>query len=223
MYMNMKESKLQISNEDTAISVREVIPDNPISLLVISHGAGAGIDHQFMRDIQNQLAEVEIASVAFNFIYMEMGKRVPYRMTSPIRTYIEVWKLVLNEYDLPLFAAGKSYGGRVASMASDQLDGLEGLVFLGYPFHPPGKLDKLRTEHLYDISIPMLFLQGTRDNFSTTEIAYNFVNSHDSAHIVWLEDGDHSWKPRKKSGYTQEELMVQACEEIRNFCEGIVN
>jgi predicted alpha/beta-hydrolase family hydrolase len=222
-FMKISEEKLTLKEAETEISYRVVLPQKPVSMFVIAHGAGAGIDHQFMVDIQNQLAAVDIATLSFNFIYMQLGKRTPYRMTQPINTFVEVWNQVRSNYDYPLFAAGKSYGGRVASMASDRLDGVKGMVFLGYPFHPPGKLDKLRTEHLYNITLPMLFLQGTRDNFSTPEIANSFVSNHGSSTIVWLEDGDHSWKPRRKSGCTQEDLMVQSSKEIRKFCEGLLN
>ncbi len=139
-------------------------------------------------------------------------------MTNPQKTYIEIWDFVNQTYDMPLFAAGKSYGGRVGSTIVTQLKHCQGLIFLGYPFHPAKNTEKLRTEHLYNIEQPMLFLQGSRDALSTPEIANDFVNNHTSAELLWLEDGDHSWKPRKKSGFTQEQHMKTAARKILEFC-----
>lgn len=216
--METKESSIELEEFGQTVSTRVVIPTEPICLLVLSHGAGAGIDHKFMVKIQQELGNLGIASFSFNFIYMELGNRPPFRTTKPIKTFIEIWKHVSKNYDYPMFASGKSYGGRIGSMAIDQLEDANGLIFLGYPFHPPGNLEKLRTEHLYEIKLPMLFLQGTRDNLSNSEIANTFVEVHNPSSIVWLEDGDHSWKPRKKSGLTEEGLMKEACNRIREFC-----
>lgn len=216
--METKESSIKLEEFDQIITTRVVIPTNALCMIVLSHGAGVGIEHKFMVDIQQELGKLGIASFSFNFIYMELGNRPPFRTTKPIKTIIEIWKHVSQNYDYPMFVSGKSYGGRIGSMAIDQLEGSNGLIFLGYPFHPPGNLEKLRTEHLYQIKLPMLFLQGSRDNLSNFEIANSFVNSHDPSTIVWLEDGDHSWKPRKKSGLTQDDLLQKACKHIKEFC-----
>ncbi|MCE7733525.1 MAG: dienelactone hydrolase [Candidatus Heimdallarchaeota archaeon] len=216
--MKTKESSIKLEEFDQTVTTRVVIPNDTLCMLVLSHGAGVGIEHKFMVDIQQELGKLGIASFTFNFIYKELGNRPPFRTTKPIKTMIEIWKHVKRHYDYPMFVSGKSYGGRIGSMAIDQLEGANGLIFLGYPFHPPGNLEKLRTEHLYQIKQPMLFLQGTRDTLSDYEIANTFVDAHDPSTIVWLEDGDHSWKPRKKSGLTQEDLMQEACQQIKEFC-----
>lgn len=222
LVMKFDERKYSLKTVEGSISTRSVHPENPIAMLILAHGAGAGIEHQFMVDIQQEMAKVGLASFAFNFLSREQGKGVPFRMTRPIKTYVEVWDYAAETYNLPQFAAGKSYGGRVGSMAVDQLSNCKGLIFLGYPFHPPGKLEKLRTEHLYNINLPMLFLQGTRDALSTADIANKFIDEHKPAKIVWLEDGEHSWKPRKKTGLTQKDLMINSCKEMRGFCLSIL-
>ncbi|MHA2501791.1 MAG: alpha/beta hydrolase family protein, partial [Candidatus Kariarchaeaceae archaeon] len=146
------------------------------------------------------------------------GKRTPFRMTNPMKAFEEVWAHVAATHDLPMYVAGKSYGGRVGSMMLDRLPICRGLIFFGYPFHPPGKPEKLRTEHLYDITLPMLFLQGERDEFATADLVHDFVGNHEYARLIWLEDGDHSWKARKKSGFSQADHIRRAAVEVQTFC-----
>ena len=110
-------------------------------------------------------------------------------------------------------------GGRVSSKIHEYLEGVLGLIFFGFPIHAPGKPEKLPAEYIYQIKHPMLFLQGSRDSFSNKETTEKFIADLKNAELHWLEDGDHSWKPRKSSGRTQEELIEEASKLILSFCE----
>jgi predicted alpha/beta-hydrolase family hydrolase len=114
-----------------------------------------------------------------------------------------------------LVIGGKSMGGRIASMVADEV-GARGLVCLGYPFHPPGRPEKLRTAHLETLSTPALIVQGTRDAFGTREDVLGYRLSP-AIRVAWLEDGDHSWKPRASSGRTEAQNMAEALTAIRGF------
>jgi predicted alpha/beta-hydrolase family hydrolase len=114
---------------------------------------------------------------------------------------------------------GKSMGGRIASMVADEV-GARGLVCLGYPFHPPGRPDKLRTKHLETLATPALIVQGTRDAFGTRQDVAGYALSG-AIRVVWLEDGDHSWKPRAASGRTEIQNMADGITAIREFLEAL--
>ncbi|WP_422933338.1 alpha/beta family hydrolase [Sinomonas sp. P47F7] len=170
-------------------------PDGADGTVAVAHGAGAGMDHPFMVGYCDALNGLGIATLRFNFAYVEEGKRLPDR---PPRA-ISVWAAVLEEArrrgaPTPLWAAGKSFGGRMASMAAaDGSIAPAGLVFLGYPLHPAGNPSKLRDEHLYGLTLPMLFLQGTRDTLATRELLDGVVAKLPTAALAWQEDADHSF------------------------------
>lgn len=171
-------------------------------VVVIAHGAGAGMDHPFLVGFARALRDEGFTTVRFNFPYVEAGRRMP----GPAAHAILTWRAVVaairaQSPDAPVWACGKSYGGRMASMAV--ADGLEvdGLVYLGYPLHPPGKPEKPRVEHLPAVRPPQLFVEGTNDPFvqplSQLEDA---VASCQDARIAWFEGGGHSFevKGRKR-------------------------
>lgn len=171
-------------------------------VVAIAHGAGAGMDHPFLVGFAAALRESGFTTVRFNFPYVEAGRRMP----GPAAHAILTWRAVVDRIRAdapraPVWACGKSYGGRMASMAV--ADGLEvdGLVYLGYPLHPPGRPDKPRVEHLPAVRPPQLFVEGTNDPFvqplSQLEEA---VASCQDARIAWFEGGGHSFevKGRKR-------------------------
>lgn len=170
-------------------------PDGADATVVVAHGAGAGMDHPFMVGYCDALNGLGIATLRFNFAYMEEGRRLPDRAPKAV----PVWAAALAEARRrsagePLWAAGKSFGGRMASMAvAEGAMEPSGLVFLGYPLHPAGKPEKLRDEHLYGITLPMLFLSGTRDTLATAELLDAVVDKLPTAALEWHEGGDHSF------------------------------
>ncbi|BCT76423.1 alpha/beta hydrolase [Sinomonas cyclohexanicum] len=167
----------------------------PAATVVVAHGAGAGMDHPFLVGYCEALNGLGLATLRFNFAYMEAGKRLPDRAPRAI----PVWTAALAEARRrsagePLWAAGKSFGGRMASMAvAEGAIDPAGLVFLGYPLHPAGKPDRLRDEHLYAITLPMLFLSGTRDTLATADLLDGVVAKLPTATLAWQEGGDHSF------------------------------
>jgi predicted alpha/beta-hydrolase family hydrolase len=204
------------------VSVFTPAEDKAVARFVFAHGAGAGMDSDFMVDMAQKMAAQQIEVFRFNFPYMQMmsetGKRrPPNRMPVLLEDYLEV--LQDQDTDLPLFIGGKSMGGRSATMLATQSEtkGLvKGVIALGYPFHPSGKPEKLRIDHLPNLLCPCLVIQGDRDALgSKTEIAgYDIPQSIE---LAYLTDGDHSFKPRKASGVTLQDNLVQAIEYITTF------
>ncbi len=139
--------------------------------LVVAHGAGAGMDHPFIEGFCDALAAAGMSALRFNFPYLEAGRKSPGSpkdATAAVAAAVDA--ATTRSGGRPVFAGGKSYGGRMASMAAAEGMPAAGLVFLGYPLHPPGKPDQVRDEHLYDLTQPMLFLQGTKDPFAQPEV-----------------------------------------------------
>jgi predicted alpha/beta-hydrolase family hydrolase len=174
-------------------------PANAAATIVVAHGAGAGMDHPFLVGFTRAMNDEGIATLRFNFAYIEAGKRSPDR--APVA--IETWRAAADTASRrakpgePIWASGKSFGGRVASMAVADGMPAAGLVFLGYPLHAPGKLDQLRDEHLYAIEQPMLFLHGTRDAFASQELLAAVVAKlGDRATLIEFDGADHSFNVR---------------------------
>jgi len=190
--------------------------------VVLAHGAGAPMDTEFMEAFATGLSKRGLRVVRFEFAYMaqrrETGKRRP-----PDRAPVlcEKWLQVIaafnadNATNAKLVIGGKSMGGRIASLIADDAN-VSGLVCLGYPFHPTGKPEKLRTEHLEKIKVKTLIVQGERDPFGTAEEVAGYELSS-NIQVHWLRDGDHSFKPRKKSGRTLEENMAEAIDSVADF------
>jgi len=192
--------------------------------LVLAHGAGAAMNSAFMESFAQGLADLGYKCVRFEFPYMAQ-RRVDGKRRPPNRAPIlqDTWRAVINHLGRKnLIIGGKSMGGRIASMIARTLEDedqpVAGLVCLGYPFYPPGKPEKAagRLEHLLDIQTPTLILQGTRDTFGglaeVSKLAFP-----KSVTITWLEDGDHGFKPRKKSGRTETQNWLEAINAIDAF------
>ncbi|HEU4354183.1 MAG TPA: alpha/beta family hydrolase, partial [Actinomycetota bacterium] len=166
--------------------------------LIVGHGAGAGMDHPFLAGFCRAMAAHEVATARFNFHYMNAGRRAPDAEPSLRAAWNEAFTGVrAMARKVPVLVGGKSLGGRIASMCvADGMDAA-GLVFLGYPLHPPGKTERLRAEHLGRITVPMLFLQGTRDPFAKPELLAQVLRGlGDLATLVPIEGGDHSFNAR---------------------------
>jgi predicted alpha/beta-hydrolase family hydrolase len=191
---------------------------NPIANFVFAHGAGAGQNSNFMQLIAEALAKKNVNVIRFNFIYMqlahELGKRRPPDRADKLLAH---FNSVLSEIDslYPVFIGGKSMGGRMASMLLEESDAL-GCICMGYPFHPPSKPEKLRTEHLLSINKPILILQGERDTFGKRDEIETYKLS-ERVQVNYLPDGDHSFKPRKASGYSLEDNINQVIEHTATF------
>lgn len=174
-------------------------PESPFATLVVAHGAGAGMEHPFLDGFTRALNDDGVATLRFNFPYREAGRKFPDRPPVAIATWRAAMAWVSrmdSEYGDtgPVWAAGKSFGGRMASMAVAEGMEAAGLVYLGYPLHAPGKPEKLRDEHLYGLELPMLFLQGTRDTFATPALLEGVVARIGPAAVLeWCEGGDHSF------------------------------
>lgn len=199
-------------------------PDNAPVTIALAHGAGAPMDSDFMTEFAQGLAERGLRCVRFEFPYMhqrrEDGKKRPPNR-API--LMETWRAVVEHLGTEnLIIGGKSMGGRMASMLAKELEDegspVKGLICLGYPFHPPGKPEKAegRMAHLLDMKTPTLILQGTRDTFGTAEQVPSFPLSK-AIDVQWLEDGDHGFKPRKKSGRTERQNWGEAMDAMDAF------
>ena len=187
--------------------------------LVLAHGAGAGMQHEFMRDVASGVASAGIRVVRFEFPYMAARREGVRRGPDREAVLRASWGGVIASLGDParLVIGGKSMGGRYASMVADG-EGVAGVVCLGYPFHPPGRPDRLRTAHLERQRTPTLILQGERDTMGTRAEVEGYSLSQ-AVRIHWLEDGDHSLKPRKASGHTTEEHLSTAVEATVAFVQ----
>lgn len=191
-------------------------------LLALAHGAGAPMDSTFMNAFARGLGDKGVRVARFEFPYMrsrrETGKSKPPDREPVLR---EAWLQVIAELGggEKLVIGGKSMGGRMASLVADEA-GVRGLVCLGYPFHPVGKPERLRTAHLANLRTPTLIVQGTRDAFGTPEEVAGYELSP-AIRIAWLEDGDHSWKPRASSGRTEKQSLAEGVEAVAGFVRAL--
>jgi uncharacterized protein len=173
------------------------LPD-AAATLVLAHGAGAGMDHPFMAGFARAIAGHRVATLRYNFPYMERGRRSPDAEGVLRATWVAAFEHARSRSDgRPALVGGKSLGGRIASMAVADGMPAAGLVFLGYPFHPPGKPERVRDEHLYRITVPMVFIQGTADAFAKPEVVGTVLGKLGrTAEHVPIEGGDHSFNVR---------------------------
>jgi predicted alpha/beta-hydrolase family hydrolase len=188
--------------------------------LVLAHGAGAPMDSPFMVRMAEGVADQGIRVVRFEFPYMHRRREGGGRPgPNPARVLQDSWRAAARQLGDPaeLVIGGKSLGGRMASMVADEL-GVKGLVCLGYPFHPPGKPERLRTAHLLELRTPALVVQGTRDGFGTPDEIRSY-GLPATIRLLYLEDGDHSFKPRVRSGRTEEQNLAEAIDGVAGFVD----
>ena len=221
-------SELRFSAGETSgeVSALLVRPPDARLLYVLAHGAGAGMRHPFLESISQRLAEHGIATLRYQFPYMERRARRP---DSPVVAAAAVRAAVAEAGrvapGVPLVAGGKSFGGRMTStaQAAEPLLGVRGLVFLGFPLHPPGRPDDKRAEHLARLEIPMLFLQGDRDDFADLKLlkpVLERLRKRATLHLV--AGGDHSFKVRKRSGRTDADVMGELVDAIVTWSQKLV-
>lgn len=204
---------------DRAPELLETGPRRAPVTIVLAHGAGAPMDSPFLEEVAAGLAEHGLRCVRFEFPYMrarrvEGKKKAPDRLPVLQEAYREVLER-LGDRAGRLVIGGKSLGGRVASGIADEA-GVAGLVCLGYPFHPPGRPDRLRIEHLVELRTPTLILQGERDPFGKRGEVESLPLS-EAIQVRWVPDGDHSLAPRKRSGRTADENLHLAVDAIAEF------
>lgn len=191
--------------------------------VVLAHGAGAPMDSPFMETMAEGLAEAGLRVVRFEFPYMQARRAPEPRKKPPDREPVlrACWHAVIEQLGGGggVVIGGKSMGGRIASMIADEAE-VAGLVCLGYPFHPPGRPEKLRTAHLAELRTPTLIVQGERDPFGKREETRRFKLS-ETIEFAWIPDGDHSLKPRVKSGRTEAQNLADAIAAIAEFAGGL--
>ncbi|GAA5199523.1 alpha/beta family hydrolase [Microbacterium jejuense] len=206
------------------VSAEYETPAGAWAFAAVAHGAGAGFRHPFLLGFATGLAREGIATLRFNFPYVEQGRRMP----GPAAHAIATWEAVQAELSAraggaPVFAMGKSYGGRMASMAAAEgVIDPAGLVYLGYPLHPPGRPDKPRVDHLPAVPQPQLFVEGTNDPFVDPHTQLEAaVASCRAAEIAWIEGGGHSFEVKGRKRPPAElaaELATGVAVWMRGVC-----
>ena len=201
-------------------------PRGARALYVLAHGAGAGMHHRFLEEVSDGLAQRKIATFRYEFPYMAAKRRrpdPPRILQETVRSAIDTARR--SAPDLPLVAGGKSMGGRMTSLAAadEPLDGVEGIAFLGFPLHAPGRVGDGRAGHLSDVEVPMLFIQGTRDSLADLDHIKGVckrLGKRATLHIV--EDGDHSFKVLKRSGRDPQMVMTEIVDTFGAWIEKIL-
>ena len=204
--MKTKTLSLKVSKDIGTVSAETIASNEAKAIMTLAHGAGAGMHHVFMITLAKALAESGIATLRFNFPFMENKKGRP---DSPavahqaIAAAIDKAKKLFPK--LPVFVAGKSFGGRMTSqyMSTSHDDSVTGIIFYGFPLHPPGKPSIERAEHLKEVKTHMLFLQGSRDEFATLKLITKVCSSLPLAELITIEGANHGFKPGKQDTMKQ--------------------
>lgn len=213
-------------DDERHVSGLLLAPRGARACTVLAHGAGAGMSHPFMAAVAEGLAARGIATLRYQFPYMEQGAKrpdAPKLAQATVRAAVAEAASVLP--GLPLIAGGKSFGGRMTSgaQAASPLPGVRGLAFFGFPLHTAGKPSDERGNHLFEIKIPMLFLQGTRDALADVELMRALTrNLGPRATLVLLQDADHSWHVPSRSGRKDADVMIEALDALSNFIGTLV-
>jgi len=193
-----------------------IAPPDSWVLYVLAHGAGAGMRHSFLERIAQELARRGVATLRYQFPYMDVGKsRTDSPAVAAATTRAAVIEAARVRPGLPLLAGGKSFGGRMTSTAAadSALPGVVGLVFLGFPLHPPGKPSISRADHLDRVEVPLLFLQGTRDEFAELDLVREVTGRLGSrATLELIEGANHSFDAPKKTGQTKDSILSHLAE-----------
>jgi predicted alpha/beta-hydrolase family hydrolase len=203
-----------------AVSAAFTPAEGSFASLALFHGAGAGMDHPFMSGFARASASEAVSTVRCNFPYMEAGKRSPDRPPVAVATVRAAFEAASERAgdEEPVWVGGKSFGGRMASVAVAEGLAAAGIVFLGYPFHPPGKPDRVRDEHLSGIDRPMLFLQGTKDPFGTPAVRDAVIAKLPTATLHLVEGGGHSLE--RSRGDDAREVAASFAPLVAAFMRG---
>ena len=217
---------LRFAVDGGAVSALLDVPADAHALYVFGHGAGAGMAHAFMASVALGLAERGIATLRYQFPYMERGSRkpdVPKVAHATVRAAVA--EAARRQPLLPLVAGGKSFGGRMTSQAqaAAPLPGVIGLLFFGFPLHPAGKPSIERAQHLAAVKVPMLFVQGTRDELADAGLIEPTVDAlRGTATLHWVPEGDHSLHVPAKSGRSDAQVLSTALDAVRDWVERVI-
>jgi predicted alpha/beta-hydrolase family hydrolase len=223
---NATDLQVNISSDIGQVSALLMLPPDAWLLYILAHGAGAGMRHRFLESVSAALADRGIGTLRYQFPYMEAGGRRP----DPPRVLqatvsAAAAKAAEMASGLPLIAGGKSLGGRMtsAAAAATPLPGVRGLVFLGFPLHPPGQPGTSRADHLDRVDIPMLFIQGTRDEFARLDLITDVTEELEpNATLHMVDDGDHSFGVLKRSGRAPAEVLSEITDAIAQWSRAVV-
>lgn len=214
--MEARDLKLPVPEAATEVSARLLRPSGGRSLLLLAHGAGAGMRHPFLEGLAARLAERGLATLRYQFPYMERGERRPDPPARLVGTAVAAAALAREVApELPLLAGGKSLGGRMISTAAAEgrLAGVRGLVFFGFPLHPAGRPGTARAVHLERVNLPMLFLQGTRDALADLALLAPICGGlARRARLHVVEGADHGFHVLKRSGRTDAEALDELAD-----------
>lgn len=219
--MATKEVRIAVDEKSGEVTGLLDRPRGAKALYVLAHGAGAGMRHEFMEALVPRLSARGVATLRYQFPYMEKGGRRPDSrkvLLASVRAAVAAGVKLAR--GLPVYAGGKSMGGRMTSLAAseDPLVGVSGIVFLGFPLHAAGRSGVERADHLKEVSVPMLFLQGTRDSLAdldSIKAVCKGLGRKGTIHVV--DGGDHSFHVLKRSGRTDEEVLDELADEVAAF------
>ena len=220
-----KEVQFFVNEKGGGVSGLLLKPSNANSLLVLAHGAGAGMRHRFMEDVAAKLAERGIATLRYQFPYMEKRTKRPDSeavLTDTVRAAIGTAKKQAG--NLPIFAGGKSMGGRMTSIAAakEPLDGVLGLIYFGFPLHAAGRPGIERGQHLADVQIPMLFIQGSRDALAELKLLKSLcVKLGKRSELFIVDGGDHSFHMLKSSKKSDEQVLDEVVSKAAGWMSAI--
>lgn len=213
--------RLDLESGDS-LSALLTAPPSPVACYVFAHGAGAGMDHPFMQTVAAGLADRRIATIRYQFPFMERGSRrpdTPAVAHAAVRAAVAVARQATG---LPILAGGKSFGGRMTSQAQalSPLPDVIGLAFLGFPLHPPDKPSTTRADHLVDVQVPMLFVQGTRDKLAQFTLIEKLVTDlSPRATLLTIEHADHGFDVLVRSGRKPADVMTQVLDGFAAWTE----
>ena len=223
--MSLKQLTIEVPNVGPVTGL-SMTPVHPIACYVLAHGAGAGMRHKFIEAVASGLAERDIATLRFQFPYIERGLKRPDRPVVAMATVRAAVSAAHRSHtDLPLVAGGKSFGGRMTSeaQAAEPLPGVRGLAFMGFPLHPAGKPSTSRADHFKRVKVPMLFLQGTRDALADVPLLNEVVEQLGlSTKVIWLQDADHSFQVPARCGRTNAEVLNDVLNALREWIKVVV-
>ena len=207
--------KVFVNDQSGSVSALVNESSSPKYVLVLAHGAGAGMEHSFMASLAEAVSAKSGHVVRFNFPYMEKGRKAPGSPKEAVATVARVVEEVGKLYpQLPIVLSGKSYGGRMAShwLAEGKSDSIKGIIYFGFPLHAPGKDGKERANHLTQVTLPQLFIQGTNDKLANFELISQVVAEQSNATLHEIANADHSFKVPKKSGKSADEVLLEIAE-----------
>jgi len=222
---DVRELRFEASPSSGEVGALWHCPADAKAAFVFAHGAGAGMRHAFMEAASEALADRCIATFRYQFPYMEAGGRRPSPRGVLLATVRSALAAATRQAgELPLLAGGKSMGGRMTSQAAaeEPLPGVRGLVFVGFPLHPAGRPGSERAEHLADVGVPMLFLQGTRDKLADLELLRPVCESLGARARLHVEEGaDHGFHVLKRSGRSDDEVLASLADAVASFAAGV--